>query len=150
MDPKVLALILFVSFAFTLVLAIVLGFGFANLFRRVRTSNVSSLRLRFPPADMDRVLGRHLPVLRYDDELALRSYRSVPIWRRFLRIGLPAVLKRQNGRGSITDQEARTCAVCLVDFGNSDEVCRLRCGHLYHPPCIYPWLLASKSTCPVW
>lgn len=150
MDPKLLALVLFISFACALILAVVLGFRFANLFRRVRTSNVSSLRLRFPPGGIEQVLGRYLPAQRYDDELALRSYRSAPIWRRFSRIGLPAVLRRQNGRGSITDQEARTCAVCLVDFANSDEVCRLRCGHLYHSPCIYPWLLARKSTYPVW
>jgi len=32
------------------------------------------------------------------------------------------------------------CSVCWDDFQLDEEVKRLDCDHLYHPPCILPWL----------
>jgi hypothetical protein len=40
-----------------------------------------------------------------------------------------------------------TCAICLEDFADGDEVRTLACAHAYHVPCIDRWL-ADQSACP--
>ncbi|KAH9261101.1 hypothetical protein BASA81_000805 [Batrachochytrium salamandrivorans] len=40
------------------------------------------------------------------------------------------------------------CAVCLETFAVEDEAKKLPCGHLFHAPCVLPWL-QQKNTCPV-
>eukprot|EP00041_Stephanoeca_diplocostata_P036744 m.1352703 g.1352703 ORF g.1352703 m.1352703 type:complete len:790 (-) comp24927_c0_seq2:121-2490(-) len=40
------------------------------------------------------------------------------------------------------------CTVCLDKFEDGIEVRALRCGHIYHLPCIDPWLL-DHGTCPL-
>lgn len=40
------------------------------------------------------------------------------------------------------------CSVCLCEFEEGDEVRLLRCGHLYHRPCIDHWL-AYDRRCPI-
>ena len=42
------------------------------------------------------------------------------------------------------------CAICMDDFARGTDVRRLPCGHLFHPPCVDPWLLRIASTCPTW
>ena len=39
------------------------------------------------------------------------------------------------------------CAVCQEEFREGDEAQELPCRHLYHPPCLAPWLGAHNS-CP--
>ncbi|MCL7048335.1 hypothetical protein MKW94_016328 [Papaver nudicaule] len=42
------------------------------------------------------------------------------------------------------------CSVCLVEFGNDDEVSQLSgCGHVYHLHCIKRWLELDRFTCPL-
>ncbi|RZC54776.1 hypothetical protein C5167_013631 [Papaver somniferum] len=42
------------------------------------------------------------------------------------------------------------CSVCLVEFGNDDEVSQLSgCGHVYHLHCIKTWLELDRFTCPL-
>lgn len=40
------------------------------------------------------------------------------------------------------------CVVCLTDLVEGELVKGLNCGHLFHPPCIDPWLEA-KDVCPI-
>ncbi len=40
------------------------------------------------------------------------------------------------------------CSVCWEDFKVGESVRQLVCDHLYHEPCIVPWL-EIHGTCPV-
>ncbi|KAF2359402.1 Zinc finger RING-type [Trinorchestia longiramus] len=40
------------------------------------------------------------------------------------------------------------CSVCMEDFILEESVKKLRCEHLFHEPCITPWL-KMHATCPV-
>jgi len=41
-----------------------------------------------------------------------------------------------------------SCAVCLVEFEEGEELRKLPCGHRFHAPCVDRWLLRS-SRCPL-
>lgn len=47
--------------------------------------------------------------------------------------------------------EYGTCAICLVDFGDGEELRRAPCngGHVFHPKCLRGWYERSHATCPV-
>lgn len=47
-----------------------------------------------------------------------------------------------------SDLQSETCAVCLEDFKQGDQVRMLACRHLFHYYCIDKWLTTRKSTCP--
>ena len=42
------------------------------------------------------------------------------------------------------------CTICLVTFGNEDDVTELECDrrHLFHTECLRPWLETNLS-CPI-
>lgn len=42
-----------------------------------------------------------------------------------------------------------TCAICLDEFEDGDELRHLACHHEFHTECIDPWLLTRKRTCPL-
>mmetsp|Transcript_155609 Transcript_155609/g.290422 ORF Transcript_155609/g.290422 Transcript_155609/m.290422 type:complete len:226 (-) Transcript_155609:94-771(-) len=47
--------------------------------------------------------------------------------------------------------EYTSCAVCLTDFADGEELRRASCagGHAFHPKCLRGWLERSNDTCPV-
>jgi len=47
--------------------------------------------------------------------------------------------------------EYTSCAVCLTDFADGEELRRAPCagGHAFHPKCLRGWLERSHATCPV-
>ncbi|KAF9560461.1 E3 ubiquitin-protein ligase rnf13 [Mortierella alpina] len=42
-----------------------------------------------------------------------------------------------------------TCAVCLDEFEDGEEIRTLPCHHEFHCECIDPWLTRKSSTCPL-
>ncbi|KAI1313875.1 hypothetical protein EDD11_002446 [Mortierella claussenii] len=42
-----------------------------------------------------------------------------------------------------------TCAVCLDEFTEGEEIRMLPCRHEFHCECIDPWLVRKSSTCPL-
>jgi len=44
---------------------------------------------------------------------------------------------------------AQSCAVCLKTFQDTDIVRHLPCKHVFHQPCIDPWLLKISGSCPM-
>ncbi|KAG4306145.1 hypothetical protein PORY_000133 [Pneumocystis oryctolagi] len=42
-----------------------------------------------------------------------------------------------------------TCAICLDNFEDEDEVRVLTCGHVYHSSCIVPWFTTRRAICPL-
>jgi len=40
-----------------------------------------------------------------------------------------------------------TCAICLEDFKEGDQVARLACGHIFHERCVVCWL-QQRTQCP--
>ncbi|CAG8687037.1 439_t:CDS:2, partial [Ambispora leptoticha] len=47
------------------------------------------------------------------------------------------------------DQDFETCAVCLEDFVETEQVKELPCAHIYHPNCIERWLTKVSGVCPM-
>lgn len=45
-------------------------------------------------------------------------------------------------------KEITSCIICMDEFANEDEVCLLKCDHIYHYDCISKWLI-KDATCPV-
>jgi hypothetical protein len=41
------------------------------------------------------------------------------------------------------------CAICQVEFEEGESALLLPCKHLYHKPCIDPWLAENKVRTPV-
>ena len=40
------------------------------------------------------------------------------------------------------------CLICLDEFNQGQQIIMIKCGHLYHKPCIDKWFL-KKKTCPL-
>ena len=40
------------------------------------------------------------------------------------------------------------CIICLDKFYKNDNICIIKCGHIYHTSCLYTWFL-KKQTCPL-
>lgn len=47
-----------------------------------------------------------------------------------------------------SDQEKETCTICLEDFKAEEEVMLTPCNHMFHEPCIVPWV-KSHAQCPI-
>ncbi|KAF9536945.1 E3 ubiquitin-protein ligase rnf13 [Mortierella hygrophila] len=47
------------------------------------------------------------------------------------------------------DDSEDTCAICLDEFEDGDEIRSLPCHHEFHCDCIDPWLVRKSSTCPL-
>ncbi|CAK8987732.1 E3 ubiquitin-protein ligase RNF13 (C-RZF) (RING finger protein 13) (RING-type E3 ubiquitin transferase RNF13), partial [Durusdinium trenchii] len=47
--------------------------------------------------------------------------------------------------------EYTSCAICLCDFADGEELRRASCpgGHAFHPKCLRAWIERSNETCPV-
>ncbi|XP_050711974.1 E3 ubiquitin-protein ligase RNF181-like isoform X2 [Eriocheir sinensis] len=46
------------------------------------------------------------------------------------------------------EKKGSQCAVCLKEWEAEEEGKRLPCSHIFHPPCILPWL-AHTNSCPL-
>ncbi|CAI0376433.1 unnamed protein product [Linum tenue] len=51
-------------------------------------------------------------------------------------------------RNLSTDMEDIKCSICQEEYGDGDELGRLRCEHEYHLNCVHQWL-RLKNWCPV-
>ena len=40
------------------------------------------------------------------------------------------------------------CVVCIENIAENDYICKLPCGHYFHPDCIYQWL-NEQNICPL-
>ncbi|CAO2819099.1 unnamed protein product [Amaranthus hypochondriacus] len=46
--------------------------------------------------------------------------------------------------------EAETCAVCLYEFEEEDQIRRMRnCPHMFHKSCVDRWMDHDRKTCPL-
>ncbi|KAI4830707.1 hypothetical protein KUCAC02_002323 [Chaenocephalus aceratus] len=62
-------------------------------------------------------------------------------------IGRLQVRKLKSGDEE-TNSESNMCAVCLESYKAGEVVTVLTCDHIFHKPCIEPWLL-ERRTCPM-
>ena len=42
-----------------------------------------------------------------------------------------------------------TCAICIDNLEDDDEVRGLTCGHAFHAACVDPWLTSRRACCPL-
>jgi len=63
-----------------------------------------------------------------------------------LQLLMPSSLSRNDDVWEYT-----SCAICLTDFADGEELRRASCpgGHAFHPKCLRSWLERSHTTCPV-
>lgn len=47
----------------------------------------------------------------------------------------------------LLSKDRATCAICLCDYSENEDIRFLRCGHHFHDSCIVTWLMKNK-TCP--
>lgn len=48
-----------------------------------------------------------------------------------------------------SNEDADTCAVCLTEFDDGDDIRGLTCGHAFHVACIDSWLSTRRACCPI-
>jgi len=51
----------------------------------------------------------------------------------------------------VTDKQVENgtqCTTCMETFGKGEKVAQLDCQHIFHKPCIEPWLV-RHNTCPI-
>ncbi|KAE8147968.1 hypothetical protein BDV25DRAFT_159238 [Aspergillus avenaceus] len=41
------------------------------------------------------------------------------------------------------------CAICMEGFEGDNYIRPLTCGHIFHPPCVDPWLTKRRASCPL-
>lgn len=46
-------------------------------------------------------------------------------------------------------QPGDTCAICIENLDDDDEVRGLSCGHAFHAGCLDPWLTCRRACCPL-
>lgn len=49
---------------------------------------------------------------------------------------------------SVKEGEEDKCPICLVEFGDGEDIKNLPCKHMFHPNCIDTWLV-KNSACPI-
>lgn len=52
------------------------------------------------------------------------------------------------GGGPAAGSTAKECAICLCEYEKGDELLKLKCGHIFHKPCITDWCKLNAS-CPI-
>ena len=49
----------------------------------------------------------------------------------------------------LLDAPGDTCAICLDNIDDDDDVRGLSCGHAFHAGCLDPWLTSRRACCPL-
>ena len=49
----------------------------------------------------------------------------------------------------LLDVPGDTCAICLDNLDDDDDVRGLTCGHAFHAGCLDPWLTSRRACCPL-
>ena len=49
----------------------------------------------------------------------------------------------------LLDSPGDTCAICLDNLDDDDDVRGLTCGHAFHASCLDPWLTSRRACCPL-
>ncbi|KAK4174537.1 hypothetical protein QBC36DRAFT_333409 [Triangularia setosa] len=113
-----------------------------------------------------------MPIVKYNEDLINELQRpeqakstsmwartSFRIWSWAQKKGRPATPPTGNVDGALENgilkpekskpTKGHSCAICTEDFVEGRDVRKLPCGHIFHPPCVDPWLLQFSVTCPL-
>ncbi|XP_043228074.1 E3 ubiquitin-protein ligase RNF13-like [Amphibalanus amphitrite] len=88
---------------------------------------------------------------------SIMLYRCISEYRRTARRLLPKRMLAQIPTRRFSAATAsgggpggqETCAICLEDYLEGDQLRVLPCKHAFHCHCVDPWLLRSRRVCPV-
>ena len=103
------------------------------------------MRDDYEPLMIPQRLGRRElteSIQRHINDLQLDFRMQIPLGRQLAQ-RLPMRKYTANGEAS------ETCAICVDEFTEEDQVRVLPCNHIFHPQCIDEWLGHHSSLCPL-
>ncbi|ODN03505.1 E3 ubiquitin-protein ligase RNF13 [Orchesella cincta] len=80
----------------------------------------------------------------------------------YIRVSTIVVERRRKRKAYLTESQLKklpvlhwrtaipqdTCSICIDNFEVGEEIRVLPCSHVFHKPCIDPWLIHSSRRCP--
>lgn len=60
----------------------------------------------------------------------------------------PSSVNTHSDQRDRADTTQENCSICLDEYEEREEVCKLNCGHKYHSQCIDKWLSMGNMVCP--
>ena len=60
----------------------------------------------------------------------------------------PGSVNTHSDQRDRADTTQENCSICLDEYEEREEVCKLNCGHKYHSQCIDKWLSMGNMVCP--
>ncbi|KAG1339113.1 putative E3 ubiquitin-protein ligase RHG1A [Cocos nucifera] len=99
--------------------------------------------------DQHRDLRLDIDNMSYEELLALEeSIGNVGIGLSEDRISACLIKRVHCSNQTHDDQEERSCAICLEEYKDRDNLGSMKCGHDFHVGCIKKWL-ETKNVCPI-
>ena len=50
---------------------------------------------------------------------------------------------------NLEENKCSECLICMEKFNKEDIVTQIKCNHIFHKPCIKPWLCEQSNKCPI-